>query len=325
VELGNKFQENFKGVEVNIFDYEAEEERDVNAVKMTSKKYTKLFKYLFSKYANSGYSVQAFSNFEELNKKLQTITIAEIMKMLRDHHVTNRIIGKSKVSEIVRRVQPNSTPLPLSYPVFVEFFIQLAYVIYTGPPNNLIHLTPADTLLKLIVFFEESARSRGQSTLLYEDPDASALGDRKVIEELNRRIKVNPSYSLPEGYNKIVEKDFHYEYSLPQYYDISEAQRVSTILLDELCNKIFEFHFIEPMVKCKETIKVRPTFKKQLKVKREPMQYMKSIKKNNQLKPITDPRVSSKQSSRSTLDSNEQTVELSTSLKIEVGRYPFDK
>lgn len=144
--VGRRFQENFKGPEIMLFDYDAEEQRDVDAVKIVAKKYSKLFKYLFSKYANSGYSVQAFRNFEDLNKKLQTITVAEIMKMLRDHHVTNRIIGKTKVTEIVRQVQPTSAPLPMTYGVFIEFFIQLAYLIYTSPPNNLIHLSPADTL-----------------------------------------------------------------------------------------------------------------------------------------------------------------------------------
>ncbi|CAI2384566.1 unnamed protein product [Moneuplotes crassus] len=323
--VGKRFQENFKGPEVNLFEYDAEEERDVNAVKTVAKKYTKLLKYLFSKYANSGYSVKAFSNFEELNKKLQTITIAEIMKMLRDHHVTNRIIGKSKVSEIVRRVQPDSTPLPLAYPVFVEFFTQLAYVIYAGPPNNLIHLTPAETLIKLINFFEESAKSRGQSTLLYEDPDATSLGDKKVLDELNRRIKVNPSYSLPEGYTKVYEKDFEYEYKLPEYYEISEAQRVSISILDSLCDKLFDFHFIEPMVKYRETVKVRPTFKKQINQQRQPLQYMKKIERSNKLKPLNDPRASSRKSSKSRADPQKPSIDLSTSLLIEVGRYPFDK
>ena len=97
----------------------------------------------------------------------------------------------------------------------------------------MIYLSPADSLVKLIKFFEEAARSKGQSTLLYEDPDLTSRGD-KMLKELNRRIKVNPSYSLPEGYTKVVEKDFTYEYRLPDYYNISEGQRVSMMVLDSL-------------------------------------------------------------------------------------------
>jgi hypothetical protein len=224
--IAKRIQDNMKGPELNLFEYDEEEQRDVDAVKMVAKKYAKLFKYLFNKYANSGYSVQAFRDFGELNKKLHTVTIAELMKMLRDHHVTNRIVSKSNVSEIVRRVQPNNTLLPLSYLLFVEFFIQLAFVIYSYPS--------ADALLKLIKFFEDSARSRGQTTLLYEDPDATTLVDRKVLDELNRRIKVNPSYSLPEGYSKIIERDFDYEYEIPKYHDISEGKRIAMYVLDDL-------------------------------------------------------------------------------------------
>ena len=140
------------------------------------KRYSKLFKYLFTKYANSGYSVKGFRNFEELNKKLQTITVAEIMKLLRDHYVTNRIISKTKVTEIVRQIQSNT--LPLEYSNFVEFIVQLGYVIYTTPPNNMIHLNPAETLLKLVSFFEESTKSKGQSTLIYEDFETTSASEK---------------------------------------------------------------------------------------------------------------------------------------------------
>ena len=174
--VGKKFLENYKGPEVILFDYEAEEQRDVDAIKNIVKRYSKLFKFLFTKYANSGYSVKGFRNFEELNKKLQTITVAEIMKMLRDHYVTNRIISKTKVTEIVRQIQSNT--LPLEYTNFVEFVIQLGYVIYTTPPNSMTHLTPAETLSKLIIFFEESAKNRGQSTIIYEDSETSSNTDK---------------------------------------------------------------------------------------------------------------------------------------------------
>lgn len=224
--VGKKFLENFKGGDIELIDYNSEEQRDVDAIKIVAKKYSKLFRYLFSKYANSGYSVKAFKNFEDINKKLQTITAAELIKMLRDHYITNRIIGKNKITDICRKLHPNSNPLGLTYQMFVDFMLQMSYIIYTGPPHNMIYLSPAEGLIKLIKFFEESAKSRGQSTLLYEDPDAQTLGDKTMIEELNRRISVNPSYSLPEGYTKVYEKDFKYEYKIPEYLDIPESKKV---------------------------------------------------------------------------------------------------
>lgn len=133
--------------------------------------------------------------------------------------------------------------------------------------------------MKLISSFREAAKSKGQSTVLYDETDVSTLGDKKILDELNRRLKVNPSYALPEGYTKVVEKDFTYEYTLPKYYKVSEAQRISITILDSLCDQLFSFHFIEPIVKYEQLVKVKPTFKKQLLQQREPLQYINAPEK----------------------------------------------
>ena len=52
--------------EIDLFDFEGEEERDVNAIKIFMKKFAKLWKYLFYKYSNSGYSVKTINNFNDL-------------------------------------------------------------------------------------------------------------------------------------------------------------------------------------------------------------------------------------------------------------------
>jgi len=263
-----KFLDNIKKVDFDLVDYKTEEQRDLDAIKIVVKKYSKLFRYLFSKYENAN-----------------------------THSV--------------------------SYALFIKYIIQLSYIIYTNPPHNLIDISHAETLLKLISFLKEGARSRGQPTLLYEDPDITSLGDKKMIAELNRRITINPHYALPEGYSKIVEKDFTYEYTLPEYYNIKESQSISQLVLDSLCEKLFEFHFIDPIVKYTEIVKVRQTFNKQQLLVKEPIGYMKKIERKNKLEPIDHP--CSRKSSRTTAESTENSVDLSSSLKLEVGRYPFDK
>ncbi len=59
------------------------------------------------------------------------------------------------------------------------------------------------------------AKAKHFSTFLYEDPEASALGDQEIIRELNRQIEINPNYEIPEGYKKVTEKDITYEYLIP--------------------------------------------------------------------------------------------------------------
>jgi hypothetical protein len=43
--------------------------------------------------------------------------------------------------------------------------------------------------------------------MLYEDPDITTIGDMEMLREMNRRVKDNPDYILPEGYYKVAEKD----------------------------------------------------------------------------------------------------------------------
>ena len=79
------------------------------------------------------------------------------------------------------------------------------------------------------------------------------------------------------------------------------------------------------MIKYEEVVKVRPIFKKQSVQTHEPLEYMKKIERKNKLQPIDHLRVSSRKVSRTTENTSEYQTELSTALKIEVGRYGFEK
>lgn len=54
----------------------------------------------------------------------------------------------------------------------------------------------------MITLFEKATRARGNSTVLYEDPDATDLKDRALIKALNDKIQTNPDYPVPEGFYK---------------------------------------------------------------------------------------------------------------------------
>ena len=76
--------------DIELFDFDGEEERDVNAIKIFMKKYSKLWKYLFYKYANSGYSTRSINNFNDLQSKTDSINLAEIQKMLIEHNFSKK-------------------------------------------------------------------------------------------------------------------------------------------------------------------------------------------------------------------------------------------
>jgi len=60
----------------------------------------------------------------------------------------------------------------------------------------------AETIKVLIKHFEDATRSKGYSTVLYEDPDATSVADGKLIKALNDKLAKDPNYPIPEGFMK---------------------------------------------------------------------------------------------------------------------------
>lgn len=71
--------------QISLFDLDEEEDRDKEAVEMFMKKYAKLWKNLYYKYGNSGFSSKPISSFDQLGEKFQLINLPEIIKMLKDY------------------------------------------------------------------------------------------------------------------------------------------------------------------------------------------------------------------------------------------------
>ena len=71
---------------------EEEEERDRDGVKIILQKYSKLFKFLFNKYAMSRAQHKKIQTFEYYGDK--TINNAELNKLLRDHDVSIGMVNK---------------------------------------------------------------------------------------------------------------------------------------------------------------------------------------------------------------------------------------
>lgn len=71
--------------QIKLLDLDQEEERDKETMTELMKKYSKLWKNLFNKYANSCFSSKQIYNFDQLNDKLHTINMAEMTKLLKEH------------------------------------------------------------------------------------------------------------------------------------------------------------------------------------------------------------------------------------------------
>ena len=89
----------------------------------------------------------------------------------------------------------------------------------------------------------------------------SGVMDNKLIAELNRRLAMDSEYKLPDGYQKITEREMVTTYTIPKYFDIKESKRIAIEVLDSIFAKALGTHILEPMSELKETLKARPNLK----------------------------------------------------------------
>ena len=82
-----------------------------------------------------------------------------------------------------------------------------------------------------------------------------------MLKEMNRRVRDNPDYILPEGYYKVAEKEQIFTYQIPPYLQFKESLKVSIEVLDDLINQALGFHFLEALVTYETSYKVKPRIK----------------------------------------------------------------
>lgn len=86
---------------------------------------------------------------------------------------------------------------------------------FSRPPIDKSNFPPIESLNALLSQFEEATRGRGKSTALYEDPDQTGTADRELLHALNAKLAVDPTYPIPQGFRKQVEKTPIYKYNVP--------------------------------------------------------------------------------------------------------------
>lgn len=98
---------------------------------------------------------------------------------------------------------------------------------------------------------------------MYEDPDATSAGDAKLVKALNEKLKTDPSYPIPEGYVKQLEKTPIYDFKVPESISkyMKDSKVVALEVLDSILHNQFGFHLLEANVKYEERLKVKQQIK----------------------------------------------------------------
>ena len=90
--------------EIKLLNLDEEEDRDKEAMLLIMKTYAKLWKNLYYKYSNSGFSSKNVKTFDQLNERSQTISLGELTKLLKDHNTFPNLINKDELQTLFRLV-----------------------------------------------------------------------------------------------------------------------------------------------------------------------------------------------------------------------------
>ena len=168
-------------------------------------------------------------------------------------------------------------------------------------------MTPAEYLQKLFEHFRDVlTKTNSSMAKLFqgtseEGVQVSGILDNKLIAELNRRLIQDPNYQLPDGYQKFVEKEIENKYTIPEYFPISESQRVAIEVFDGLLWSMLNIHILEPMAVVREHVRARPVMK--LMAKDKIMNELTNATGKNAL-PVGRPRVSRAEKTSQSIDVN---------------------
>lgn len=292
------------------------------------RKYKKLFRYLFTKYANSCYSKKIIE-FDALKEKFELITIAEVTKMLNDNNIKSNMLSREALATIMRLINVKTQRNDIStmtYDGFQECFMQLSIYIYSKPPIVLSHLPLVESVKALVLNFQEATSSRGESTILYTEPDATSLGDQDLLKELNKIVKTNADYPVPEGYRKVTDREISFVHQIQGKVSayVKESMRISVEIIDALMESMFPgSHILESSVRYHIKTKVYPDIVKPQK-QLMPVKYMDKIEKKTKDKSPELKRQSESFSLVHIKKIDEVRKKLPISMKMEIAKLPKD-
>ena len=315
-----------KDPEIELINFQCEEDSEKVAITLYMKKYRKLFRYLFSKYANTCYS-EKINEFDALKQKTEIITLGELTKVFKDHNVTHVMMSREDLATILRLVNSQSGKIDiynLTFEGFQECFVQAAIYIYSKPPKILSNLPLVESVKELVKHFEKVAETRGENTVLYTTPDVTTLGDKDLLKELNKMIKINPNYPLPEGYRKVTEKEANFVFKIKPSIEkhISESKKVVLEIIDEIIyNKVLGVHIIEPLLEFEMKAKVYPDIVKPQKQSLPP-RYMEAVEKKVKAKDQIIQKNTEAQLKKRIIEDN--TRKLPGNMKLIVSQFPKD-
>jgi hypothetical protein len=221
------------------------------------------------------------------------MNLAELNMFLKDHGFNQKHLSKEELAALVRLInlkKVNRFDLTaMTYQGFLEFILQASHFIYSRKPFFMDNLPLVEQLYAFFNQMEKCTKEKKESVLLFEDPDSTVMADPDLLKALNKKLRENPDYPVPEGFKKVNEKVIEHNYEVPKFIKMKESQSLALETLDELIFQKFNFHILEPIVKASVVAKIRPIIKREFTDKKRAIpRYLDSLEGRVKPKSLQD-------------------------------------
>lgn len=245
-------------------------------IRLMLSKHSRVFKLLFSKYSGTGFEKKFNGNpsFDLHAKRKNKLNDAEYIKIMKDFNVIPRLLSKEELRTIMRtynhKIAKQAEQSYVDYPGFKGVFCQIAYFVYSRRPNDYSQLPPVVSLKCLLTFMRDFLSSKNENTEVFDEPDPGT-GDKDIVRSLNKLLQKDPKASIPEGYEKIKDKEIKIFYSVPSFLKVPQSLKSSIEILDELFENLLGIRLLEPQVEYFETFRVKGLAVKKEKIDMPPI------------------------------------------------------
>lgn len=239
-----------KGEEYSFVDISGEEQRLLDGL---LRRFGRALKMLFRNYAALGHArkKEVGSEFDWLAQRKSLLPESGFIKLFADYSLAPKLISKEEVRAGIKlycsQVLHQPETKELDYTGFLYCFCQFACCIFSKDPYDYSYLHPFVSVRSLIDSLRVQAKSLGQSTELYDDPDPGA-GDKDVVKQLSEQIGKHPGMRLPAGYVKVQDTDCRLVYCVSGTAGIPLARAAALEVLDLVLFRTFEVRLLEANV-----------------------------------------------------------------------------
>ena len=239
-------------------DLKLETAENQDGVNLILRKYVRVLKLLFDKYASSGYRKGTMPH-EVLGEHTNTISEAEMFKLLKEQGVYKELMSKDEHMNVFRTYCAKTNRadnMQVDYEGYKGLMIQEALFIFSEPPKDLSVYPPFVAVNALFDLFRNHKSEKSLPIRYYDEPDPGA-GDREIVNKLNEQLAKDPTMALPEGYRKTNDKELVVEWTLPDTVLIPESTKMALYMVDEVVAGVCDQHVIEPQYRFVQVVRAR--------------------------------------------------------------------